>query len=259
MSKSAVSISRTPVSLAEPSQVTRFGLIALSTDLTSEHDIFRLTPQRNTATHVTRVVFENPVTRENLMRMGPRLTAAADLIAPGEPLAAICYSCTAASVVMGDDAVTQAVQAARPGVPVVTPTGAARAAFAALGARRVSVLTPYTVAISEPFADYFSAAGLDIASFHCLDVDDDREIARIEPRSIIDAAVEVCSPGADVIFISCTALQAVDVIDQIEQKTGKPVVTSNQASAWAMSRLGGFDGHDPGGFGRLFNYTYPTM
>jgi hypothetical protein len=112
------------VNFTPPEAVVRFGMIALATDLTSERDAARLIPRDRAALHVTRVAYENPSTPENLRKMGPKLTAAAELLAPVPALAAICYSCTAASVEIGDQAVAEAINDACPGVPVVTPSSA---------------------------------------------------------------------------------------------------------------------------------------
>lgn len=75
--------------------------------------------------------------------MQPRLAQAAALILPDEPLDAICYGCTSASMVLGDDKVISNVHEGKPGVPVTNPALAARLGLRALGARRISVLTPY--------------------------------------------------------------------------------------------------------------------
>jgi maleate isomerase len=233
----------------------RFGLIALATDLTSEGDCFRILPRDGTALHVSRVANENPTTPENLRRMAPRLTAAADLLVPGEDLAGIFYSCTAASVVIGDDMVTEAIQAARPGVPVVTPTLAARAAFRALGVGRIAILTPYLIETSEPMAAYFTRHGLEVTRLHCFGLEDDRDMAHIASESILRGAVAVDSPEAEALFLSCTALPAVGVIAAIEQKIGKPVVSSNPAAAWALAGHAGMIERCAPGHGRLFEAT----
>lgn len=258
MTVPAVARSPETAALNARDAVTRFGLIALATDLTSERDIYDLLPRERVAIHTTRVAYANPTTPENLRAMAPRLTDAAALIAPGEALAAICYSCTAASVVIGDEAVTAAIHKAQPGVPVVTPTGAARMALRTLDVRRIAVLTPYTVETSEPMAAYFAERGLEVTAFHCLGLDDDREMARVSGNTIIKAAQAVDNADAEALFISCTGLPAVGVIAEIEKRIGKPVVTSNQASAWAMARIGGFPAHDPGGYGRLFGHGLPV-
>ena len=71
--------------------------------------------------YVARIPYANPMTPDNLRAMQPSLTAAAALILPGEELDAICYSCTSASVVIGDAEIEAAIRQAKPGVPVVTP------------------------------------------------------------------------------------------------------------------------------------------
>ena len=127
----------------------RLGLIALSTDFTSEQDFMDMRPGAEVAVYVPRVAFENPLTAENLRAMQPRLAAAAGLLLPDEQIDAIAYSCTSASALLGDDAVAAAVQKGKPGTPVVTPVSGARDAFAALGASRISLLSPYPHDVSE--------------------------------------------------------------------------------------------------------------
>lgn len=217
----------------------RVGLIILATDHTSEVDFARMVASKRVGVYVARVAYANPTTPDNLRLMQPSLSQAAGLILPDEGLDAICYSCTSASVVIGDDEVEHAVAAGKPGAPVITPPMAAVRGLHALGAKRISVLTPYTVETSRPMADYFAGKGFDIASFTCLGFDDDREMARIPPASIVDLAREATAADADALFISCTALRAAMVAAEIEAGIGRPVVTSNQASAWMCLRLCG--------------------
>ena len=228
----------------------RIGLIALATDHTSERDFAAMRPSADLAIYVNRVAFANPTTEDNLLAMRPRLTAAAGLILPDELLDAIAYSCTAASALIGDDEVRDAIQAAKPGVPVVTPSAAAAEAFVALGATSVSVLTPYTKSVTEGVVRYFEEKGLRVLSAHCFGLTDDREIARVSPTAIDNAACAACHPDAEALFISCTALRAVAVLQTIEGRLHLPVVTSNQAMFWQTIRKAGCD--DPlSGFGRL--------
>ncbi|WP_305984493.1 aspartate/glutamate racemase family protein [Roseibium sp. MMSF_3544] len=236
-----------------PTATTRFGLIALATDMTSERDLYRQTEGSDVAIHVTRLAFENPTTPENLRQMAPRLTDAAGLLAPLLPLSAVCYSCTAATVVIGDDAVRRSIQKALPDVPVVTPTAAAMTAFQALGVQRIAVLTPYTIATSEPMAAFFSGQGLDVVNFDCLGVEDDRDMARLSRETIVNAAVAADREDAEALFISCTALPALTAVGEIESRIGKPVVTSNQAAGWLLTRLGGLTDHHPTEFGKLYS------
>lgn len=254
-----VSLSKEQVRFNRSDSTARVGLIVLATDMTSERDLYRQLPEDNVAIHVTRVAFENPTTPENLRKMAPRLTEAAALLEPLQPLKAVCYSCTSASVAIGDDAVKASIQASVGSVPVVTPSGAARMAFATLGIRRIALLTPYLVATTEPMAAYFTEHGMELARVECLGLEDDRDMARVSDQTIIDAAIAIDTADAEALFISCTGLPAINVIAELEQRLGKPVVTSNQASAWAMARLAGFGDHSPTEFGRLFACALPDQ
>jgi maleate isomerase len=240
----------------------RLGLITLSTDLTTERDYRNLLPADGIGLYTSRVAFENPTTPENLKLMAPRLSVAAALLPDDQPLTAICYSCTAASVVIGDAAVTTAIQGHFKNTPVITPSLSAVRAFAALGATKISVLTPYTIKTSEPMAAYFTEHGLDILKFRCLGIEDDREMARVSAQSIIKAAIEADHHDSEALFISCTGLPAVSVIAQIEQRLGKPVVTSNQATAWMLLQYAKVDVaalNYPLKYGQLFSLAAPTF
>ena len=199
----------------------RLGLITLATDLTAERDFARIMPHEQVTIYANRVEFQNPTTVESLRDMAPRLTHAASLILPEEPLSAICYSCTSASVVIGDDTVTEAIQKVKPGVPVVTPAQAARMAFAALNVSRIAVLTPYLVDTSKPMAEYFTQHGLAIEKFECFGLEDDRQMALVSCSDIVEATCRLDNPNIEALFISCTALPAVNAIADIEKANGK--------------------------------------
>jgi maleate isomerase len=249
--------SRTPCLDDRPLE-KRVGLIILATDHTTEVDFQRLVASERIGVYVTRIPYANPVTPDNLRAMQPSLTAAAALILPDEPLDVVMYSCTSASVVIGDAEVEAAIRAAKPDAQVVTPTAASVAGLRAFGARRISILTPYTIETSRPMADYFAGLGFDIARFTCLGLDDDREMARIALDELVAFAKEAMAPDSDALFISCTAVRAASVISEIEQSIGKPVVSSNFATAWACLRICGEETARPE-LGRLMALPCPGM
>lgn len=228
----------------------RVGLLVLATDHTTEPDFRRMVAGERIGVYVARIPYANPTTPENLRRMQPALTDGAALILPGEDLDALCYSCTSASVVIGDAETEAALQAAKPGVPVVTPPLAAVSGLRALGARKISILTPYTVGTSRPMAGYFAGHGFDIDRFTCLGFEDDREMARIAPSALVELAREAMAPQSDALFVSCTALRAALAVTAMEAALGRPVVSSNQATAWRCLRHCGDERARPE-FGRL--------
>jgi maleate isomerase len=231
-------ISRMPMLDARPIE-KRVGLVILATDHTTEPDFQRMVAGPGIGLYVARIPYANPTTPENLRKMQPTLTAGAALILPGEALDAICYSCTSASVVIGEEAVRAAIAAAKPGARVVTPTAASVTALRALGARRISILAPYTVETSRPVVEYFARRGFEIASATCLGMEDDREMARLAPGSLVELARSATAADAEALFISCTAVRAALAAAEIETAIGRPVVSSNLATAWACLGLCG--------------------
>lgn len=229
----------TPASLNAESDFLRIGLLLLATDLTTERDFARVFAPSAFRLHATRLAYANPVTPENLQAMAPRLAEAASLLPPDTPLVAVYFACASGSVVIGDDAITRAVRSTRPfsaDLPVLTPVSAALEALSFLGARRISILTPYSEATSLPVARHFQAQGCDVLSLACLGLDDDRDMARVAPEYLVQAAAQAMHPEAEALFVSCTALRALEVASRMEYELGRPVVTSNQAAAWRILR-----------------------
>ena len=229
----------------------RIGLVALATDHTTETDFARMMQGHDVGVYVNRIEFDNPTTRESLLRTGPRLAEAAANILPDESLDVLVYGCTAASVVLGNDKVAGYMKGAKPDVPCVTPSSAAFDAFEALGAKKVSVLTPYTQDVTDSLVGYFSQHGLKVVNATCFGLSDDRDMARVSKESIVKGGVAACDPDAEALFISCTAVRAASCVVQLEAELGKPVITSNQAMVWRCMRYLGITSDYPAG-GMLF-------
>lgn len=209
--------------------LNRFGLIALATDLTIEGDAARLMPP-GTQLHVTRVAYDNPTTPENLRALGPRLADAAALLVPGVELKGIGFGCTSASALLGP-AVDEAIGAR---APVSTPVAAAVRGFRALGVGRIALMTPYLPETAAVVADHFAAQGLEVVAQRSMGHADDRDMAMLKGDEVVEFALQSDHPDAEALFMSCTALPAVSVIDEIEAALGKPVVSANLALFWSM-------------------------
>ncbi|MCB1313590.1 MAG: arylmalonate decarboxylase, partial [Sedimentitalea sp.] len=63
-------------------------------------------------------------------------------------------------------------------------------------------------------------------------------------------------PDVEAVFLSCTAMPSLEVIEAIEARLGKPAVGSNQATLWAMRALAGLPA-GPLGVGRLLSLPGP--
>jgi len=135
---------------------------------------------------------------------------------------------------------------------------AAAAAFRELKARRISILTPYTEAVNRDVAEVFTGLGCEVLNIAGFGFEDDTAMTFINPRDIEEAAAAVCDPRADLLFISCTALRSAQVIESIEQRLGKPVVTSNQVLAWHSLQLVNYPA-PVAGYGTLLSRLPSTL
>jgi maleate isomerase len=231
----------------------RIGLIVLASDHTIEHEFHRvLGGLEGVTVYGSRVRNDPRITPETLAAMEERIAEATDLILPGLPLDVVGYGCTSASMVIGEDRVGERIREARPGVATTTPVTAARAAFAALGMRRIALLTPYVDSINQWMRRYFEERGVPVPVMGSFTEENDNDASRISLESIEAAALELgADPEVDGVFVSCTSLRLVAVAERLEARLGKPVTSSNHALIWHCLRLAGVSDAVPG-YGRLF-------
>lgn len=234
----------------------RIGLVVLATDYTMEHEFRRIfaAPElgRGVDYYEARIRNSPQITPETLAAMGPLLTETTDLILPGSRLDVVGFGCTSASMVLGEDAVAEKIHAARPGAKATNPISAAFAAFDALGAKRIAVLTPYRRDVNEIVRDYIAAKGYAVPVFGSFNEQDDAVVSSIDAASIRSAVRRIVRDRTvDAVFVSCTSVRLVDAVAEIETECGVPVTSSNHALAWHCLRLAGVETTLPG-LGRLF-------
>ena len=228
------------------------GLIALSTDPIVQEDFNRVfTKENNYRVYTTRVEFNPPVTNENLKAMGPRIGTAASLITPEEPLQVIAYACTSCATNLGDDHVCSSINQGRPNVHAINPALSGREALKTMGIKKIGLVTPYYEEVSLSVAGYFEEHGIEVVHNIYMDCENDYEISRVSPSSLLNASVQA-SQGVEAVFLSCAALPAMEQIRNIEIEIGLPVISSNQAMIWHSLRLMGDKSHFP--YGTLFEY-----
>ena len=232
------------------------GLITLDTDETTERDFHQMLPVSAGIMHYTsRVKTVNPVSIENLRKMGPKLGHAASLILPDLPLRAVAYSCTSGTLALGYDEVSAQIRsglpsASRDHVEIVTPLTSAINALHTLEINKISMLTPYVESVNDPMVAFFEDNGIEVVKLRSLFVHSDVDIARVSTESIIQGALEVNAAETQAIFLSCTALRAADTIAALEKTLGIPVLSSNQCMFWQLMRCSGYR-RSITGFGRL--------
>ncbi|MGE0007258.1 MAG: aspartate/glutamate racemase family protein [Parvibaculaceae bacterium] len=231
----------------------RIGLIVLATDFTIEHEWRRImTGLKGVGLYQSRILNDARITPETLRAMEPRIAQCADVILPGADFDVIAYGCTSASMAIGEEKVFERIREARPHVECTTPITAAFAAFRALGARRIGVLTPYRADVNRIVASYIAGRGFTVPVFGSFSEEDDNVVARITPESVRDGILAVRNRAdVDAVFVSCTSVRLAEAAADIEREIGLPVTSSNHAMAWHALRLARYDEKLPQ-WGRLF-------
>ena len=112
------------------------------------------------------------------------------------------------------------------------------------------MLTPYTESVTVKVAKFLESNHFQLTDVLCLNLDSDDQIGRISEQQLRQFVLQLDYQGADAIFVSCTAARSINVIEALEQETGRPVITSNQATFWHALQLGSVVAPRPG-FGSL--------
>lgn len=156
---------------------------------------------------------------------------------------AIAYGCTASSIVQGlaYDAHLRAEISDDHGTPSTTAAHAIVTAAKTLGATTVSIVSPYTKEVDEAEHRYFAGAGLAVVGGACLGISDGFALAEPSPDTLFELGVRGCDPSAEALIMTCLNTRSHTAIARLEDRLGKPVITSTQATLWHALRLAGID------------------
>ena len=228
----------------------RIGLVALSTDFSIERDFNSIFLNLPIDLFVNRLPFYNPLTDKNLIKMTEKLTEVTENILPNQTLDAVAYGCTSGTIAAGIDKIINKIQLAKPNCKVTTPITSAVNALKHLSLKKISIFTPYPQPINEKVINYFKNEGFDVQSFASFNLESDLDIGKIDPNYLLEVLTKMDTVNAEALFISCTALPALEIIKKLENKIKKIVLSSNQTLIWDSIRSVGYDSSIEG-YGKL--------
>ena len=214
----------------------RVGVVTLSTDFTIEQDYRRICHNVPVDIFVNRIPFENPLTNENYLKMANHLPKITEDILPGQKLDTIAYGCTSGTIAIGEEKIISQIHKSKPGVQVTTPITAALRAFEKLNIYKIAILTPYPKVVNKTVYDYLQNKQIEIDSFSGFNLEYDSDIAKVDPQHLIKTIKNINYSNVDAVFVSCTALRIVEVLQEVENFIKKPVISSNQAIIWDSIR-----------------------
>lgn len=229
----------------------RVGAIVVSDNVISECDYWRMAPQ-GVSVHAARMrIIDSDQPVERLAQMAPRARLAAEDLATLSP-DVVVYACTSGSFFQGRDWEKNYMRELGEvaGCEVLSTAYASILALQSVGARKVSVATPYTKEINELLPGYFADCGVEIDSLVTADLHSSADVHRLSPETIYQLIMQAATDDSQAVFFACTAVPALDVIELAEQDLGRPVITANQATFWAALRVAGIR-DSVSGFGEL--------
>lgn len=232
----------------------RIGLIFMASSIVMESELWAMAAP-GVAVHTTRIRLPK-VTVEGIEEMmnAPELRQAAELLASA-PIDVLCFGGTSASFLHGtayDRGLTEKMQGWAPGPKITTASTATLAALREVGASSLVLATPYVDAVHARAIRFLEENGHEVVSHRNLGIDSDQALAEVSLQEIFDMVCELDRPEASAVFISCTNFWSAGVIDALEDRLGKPVVSAVQASFWHCMEITDVNGARPG-YGQLFN------
>ena len=230
----------------------RIGLITLGSDFRIEKDFNNLIYGRDIDLYVNRIHCYNPLTNETLAKMADDITEVAKDILPDQKIDCVAYGCTSGTVAAGYDKIKSKVNLAKPEARVTTPITAAVKAINKLSINKISIFTPYTKTINDSVVKYFKEQNIIINSLTYFDIDSDLDIGKVDENYLFNVLSKIDLEDSDALFVSCTALPVLSIIDKLEKKINKIVLSSNQTLIWDSLNQINYKKKIEG-FGKLFN------
>ena len=230
---------------------SKIGLIVLSTDLTMESDFYSIINNLPIDVFVNRIKNYNPLTKENLLKMYDQLESVTKDILPNEKINTIAYGCTSGTIAIGKEKIKEKIQIAKSGCYITTPITSAIKAINKMKIKKIAIFTPYPDSVNKSVFEYFSKEKIEVLSFSSFNLDSDLEIGKVDPNYLLEVLTKMETGNAEGLFVSCTALPILKILNQVESKIKKTVFSSNQTLIWDSIRSVGYNS-PVSGYGKLF-------
>jgi maleate isomerase len=227
----------------------RLGFIIPSSNRMVEPQVQRFMPA-GVIPHFTRIGMTNKY-KAPLDQLLPRILEATALLADSKCDVTV-LQCTGTSMSGGVEMEKHVIDEMQrvSGRPALSAASSLTAAFRALAARRLVFVSETAQEGHDKKVRFLREAGYDILADKAVGLPGTDAYCTMPPQLWFDVTVSLQRDDADAYFISCANIHSVDVIEDLEARLGKPVVTSNQAAIWCALRTAGITDDVPG-LGRL--------
>lgn len=243
-------------------RVRRIGVLVPSSDAVVEMDLQRYLPT-GVSFHTARLYHSDATKRgvDTLDEIVGAVEPATRSLLQVEPELMV-FGCTSGSFYKGygwDRTLAERIEAVA-GVPAVTTSTAVVEALKTVCQGPVFMVTPYLEEINRIEIQFLKDNGIDVigwtTAYH---IALSRDVSNILPRQIVEGilAKRDAVREAEALFISCTGLRAMEVVEELESELNMPVVSANSATLWSLLLRLKIDRQGIGA-GRLFGGSRST-
>lgn len=227
----------------------RVGLLVPSSNSTQEPE-FTATLPSSVSLHVTRLGLAS-VDPDSTLKIVAELEKEARKLADAD-VDVILLAATAPSTRMGKGYDAQLIQRIHDatGKRATTAATAMIAAMGAYQARRVALAGPWSSQTNQQVTDFLTSHGIEVLSQEAAEVTRNNDIGRMPPQTAIELGLKADRPDADVLFLACGNWWTLPIIEELEAKVQKPVLTTNNVAIWQILKMLGGHSSVPG-CGRL--------
>lgn len=139
--------------------------------------------------------------------------------------------------------------------PVVTSAGALVDGLHAIGAKKVSILTPYMKPLTQLVIDYIENEGIEVVDSISLEIPDNLDVGRQNPLAPVEITKKLNTQVDAIVASACVQMPSLPSIQLIEDRVGLPVLSSSIATTYMMLKKLGLDTRVDG-FGSLLSGRY---
>jgi maleate isomerase len=180
------------------------------------------------------------------------ILGAADLLADAKP-SVIAWNGTSASWrgFDSDDLLCAEIEQ-RTGVPATSAIKAFNAAMAALGVRRLGLVTPYTSDVQQAIVRNYAGQGIEVVSEAHAGLRDNFSFCCLTEERVAEMCREVAGAHPDAIAIVCTNMRGALVAAALEAELGITILDSVAVALWGSLQRAGLSSAKLTPFGRVF-------
>ena len=126
--------------------------------------------------------------------------------------------------------------------PVISSAGALVEGLHTMGAKKVSILTPYMKPLTQLVVDYIESEGIEVLDAVSLEIPDNLEVGRQNPLAPAEHIKRVNTANADAVVLSaCVQMPSFQSVQQVENTLGLPVTTAAISTVYQMLKSLGLE------------------